>query len=350
MVRVQDSALSPNEDSNNVVLIEAPVVDMTAPVWQDTTGIQTVAGGDNRVIVTWNYAKDNLNPPVEYNIYYKQGTISEDPFTGGLISMQVAASTTGGSAPSYSYTITDLANSTSYVLGVRAQDSEVVPNEDINTEKLAATPSNDVTDPTWISTVGVQHAGPRDQAMSLSWNSATDVNLPIHYNVYYDTTTPVVPGVCVALTHVTTRSAVNFDHYYEVTGLLNDLQYYFMVRAQDDSLNDIVGETITSSFTGVDFFGSLAYENVKPGSVEISYNVTGPNTAYDDSQGNLYGPDIISGTVNYPTGALEIHFDSSHTGAITGNYIYMREEDNNVTRSEERRVGKECRSRWSPYH
>ena len=27
--------------------------------------------------------------------------------------------------------------------------------------------------------------------------------------------------------------------------------------------------------------------------------------------------------------------------------IYMR---HNTTRSEERRVGKECRSRWSPYH
>ena len=25
-------------------------------------------------------------------------------------------------------------------------------------------------------------------------------------------------------------------------------------------------------------------------------------------------------------------------------------DDNELTRSEERRVGKECRSRWSPYH
>ena len=25
-------------------------------------------------------------------------------------------------------------------------------------------------------------------------------------------------------------------------------------------------------------------------------------------------------------------------------------QDNNQNRSEERRVGKECRSRWSPYH
>ena len=28
----------------------------------------------------------------------------------------------------------------------------------------------------------------------------------------------------------------------------------------------------------------------------------------------------------------------------------LKEEDENFERSEERRVGKECRSRWSPYH
>ena len=30
--------------------------------------------------------------------------------------------------------------------------------------------------------------------------------------------------------------------------------------------------------------------------------------------------------------------------------IYSYQEDLQTTRSEERRVGKECRSRWSPYH
>ena len=30
--------------------------------------------------------------------------------------------------------------------------------------------------------------------------------------------------------------------------------------------------------------------------------------------------------------------------------IKTREEDGCLDRSEERRVGKECRSRWSPYH
>ena len=31
-------------------------------------------------------------------------------------------------------------------------------------------------------------------------------------------------------------------------------------------------------------------------------------------------------------------------------YMKAMKIDNNAIRSEERRVGKECRSRWSPYH
>ena len=37
---------------------------------------------------------------------------------------------------------------------------------------------------------------------------------------------------------------------------------------------------------------------------------------------------------------ISIHFDSSQSA----------DSASGVTRSEERRVGKECRSRWSPYH
>ena len=32
------------------------------------------------------------------------------------------------------------------------------------------------------------------------------------------------------------------------------------------------------------------------------------------------------------------------------NFVQTSSIDNNISRSEERRVGKECRSRWSPYH
>ena len=40
--------------------------------------------------------------------------------------------------------------------------------------------------------------------------------------------------------------------------------------------------------------------------------------------------------------------DSSQTVYETAPQV--AEPDNNSFRSEERRVGKECRSRWSPYH
>ena len=48
----------------------------------------------------------------------------------------------------------------------------------------------------------------------------------------------------------------------------------------------------------------------------------------------------------YPGGAVLDIYDAIHTlGGIE--HILVRHE---AERSEERRVGKECRSRWSPYH
>ena len=42
-------------------------------------------------------------------------------------------------------------------------------------------------------------------------------------------------------------------------------------------------------------------------------------------------------------------------GTLADGVVYVSgtlafDQHNNVLRSEERRVGKECRSRWSPYH
>src|SRR3712207_7317908 len=38
------------------------------------------------------------------------------------------------------------------------------------------------------------------------------------------------------------------------------------------------------------------------------------------------------------------------SGASAAPSCLLRKSSKNLTRSEERRVGKECRSRWSPYH
>ena len=41
---------------------------------------------------------------------------------------------------------------------------------------------------------------------------------------------------------------------------------------------------------------------------------------------------------------------SQKTSDYVGNYLVQFANENPEIRSEERRVGKECRSRWSPYH
>ena len=45
-------------------------------------------------------------------------------------------------------------------------------------------------------------------------------------------------------------------------------------------------------------------------------------------------------------------FTIDHIRLLRGIYVSRKDEmgSETVTRSEERRVGKECRSRWSPYH
>src|SRR3989454_3546266 len=55
-----------------------------------------------------------------------------------------------------------------------------------------------------------------------------------------------------------------------------------------------------------------------------------------------------SGKVEIPFAAEVFRYYAGWATKIHGETLQLRE--NAFTRSEERRVGKECRSRWSPYH
>ena len=48
--------------------------------------------------------------------------------------------------------------------------------------------------------------------------------------------------------------------------------------------------------------------------------------------------------------ALNDNYDSFTASETEKNLVILFKNFINVLRSEERRVGKECRSRWSPYH
>src|SRR2546425_8156722 len=64
---------------------------------------------------------------------------------------------------------------------------------------------------------------------------------------------------------------------------------------------------------------------------------------------------LVEVLVNEPVGEIapELHGHfTEHLGGVIYDGIWVGENSKipNVSRSEERRVGKECRSRWSPYH
>ena len=67
----------------------------------------------------------------------------------------------------------------------------------------------------------------------------------------------------------------------------------------------------------------------------------------------LYGMKLMSDGLEKAAGAklrriLEIFTTNRLTGMLVG--IFFTAVIQSSSRSEERRVGKECRSRWSPYH
>ena len=55
-------------------------------------------------------------------------------------------------------------------------------------------------------------------------------------------------------------------------------------------------------------------------------------------------------TAVLPAAAMFAYALAGTTGITQNVYAADEEETLTVWRSEERRVGKECRSRWSPYH
>ena len=52
--------------------------------------------------------------------------------------------------------------------------------------------------------------------------------------------------------------------------------------------------------------------------------------------------------IGHYVGSLKRRVDLQNAGDYSNMFIFIA--DSQALRSEERRVGKECRSRWSPYH
>src|SRR2546426_12710631 len=72
---------------------------------------------------------------------------------------------------------------------------------------------------------------------------------------------------------------------------------------------------------------------------------------YGEEQANAALPDPTQDAKWWAAGAWVTYDFSSALGlALRGDYVNDENGARTSLRSEERRVGKECRSRWSPYH
>src|SRR5260221_11503214 len=71
------------------------------------------------------------------------------------------------------------------------------------------------------------------------------------------------------------------------------------------------------------------------------YQLTAPSNNAADPPSDAFPVTLVMGTLTSSHLYREDHIVYSSNGENMGLYEY---------RSEERRVGKECRSRWSPYH
>ena len=92
------------------------------------------------------------------------------------------------------------------------------------------------------------------------------------------------------------------------------------------------------------------------GGTSMAGNAVGPGVVLDFSRylNRIHGIDEASGTVDVDPGVVLSNL-TREVERATGNRSTFAPDPSSknratVGRSEERRVGKECRSRWSPYH
>src|SRR5260221_8748443 len=103
-------------------------------------------------------------------------------------------------------------------------------------------------------------------------------------------------------------------------------------------------EIIPSNFSGIVY---LLQNHRKLIDAEFALNEGGISLL--DKNGNYLRMTIQAGEKVFQTYQLEVTNPGGHSSLpVKDNAIYHLASG--LERSEERRVGKECRSRWSPYH
>ena len=279
-VRAADSL--GNEEKNTVQLSGIP---SNPPEWIDTIGITGVVSMDKAVEVQFGSATDPQTP-VTYNVYWSETT----PIDFGMADFV--------NVPASPHIVTDLNNFQEYYFAVRAMDG--FGSEDQNSNQLACIPNGP---PEWVDTIGIQSTIPGSGTVTVTYGTATDIDLPVHYNIYWDDTTPINFG--------TADMEQDFDGSpYTVEGLVNGQTYYFAVRAEDAG-NDEETNTVelpgtpNSAPTWLD--GEVGVQSLIPFDEEVTVNY---GTAIDDDLPITYYIYYSTTTpINFATASYETTTD-----------------------------------------
>lgn len=207
------------EEKNTVQLSGVP---SNPPVWVSTVGITGAIAKNKAVEVTYGTATDPQTP-VTYNVYWS----STSP-----INFATASKINDTASPTE---VTGLDNFKPYYFAVRAVDG--VGAEDTNTKEMVAIPNGP---PEWVGPVGIQSTKPGNGAVTVTYGTAIDIDLPVTYTVYYSESSPI---------NFATASKVSDPDGSPCTigGLINNKTYYFAVRAKDSTNNE---ETNTVELPG----------------------------------------------------------------------------------------------------
>ena len=103
-----------------------------------------------------------------------------------------------------------------------------------------------------------------------------------------------------------------------------------------------------AEFTGVDENNIIAYDEIA--AIEAYRDTAASLTKNFDMRHSLLIFTLKDENGNEKTNTIDIGLVNNSTMNKILDEFKNHIDSDKITRSEERRVGKECRSRWSPYH
>ena len=281
--------------------------------------------GDGRITISWTVGSEY--DLAGHIIYRNTDSTFPDTTTDSLAAVPLPATT---------YIDSGLTTGASYYYQVSSYDEG--GNISQASDTVSGVPK-DLTPPLPPTGFIVDNG---DEEVTLTWSANTEGDLE-KYRIYRNTDSTFVPGSADLLAVVLVPDTAYID-----TGLVNGFAYYYRFTALDTSGNEsAVGDLVTGTPTdqtppaiptGLTAMSGDHY-------VDLSWD---ENLEYDLKSYLIYrSTDSLTFVPSAASLLAEVHkANTSYKDTTVNNGVvyYYR------LRSEERRVGKECRSRWSPYH